>query len=302
MRAEQLIDLGVVDFEVPLSTSLQVTEKEHKAGTWSAKKAAIFQEPYLAQIPNAFIISHKDWRIDFFTILSHPVVASLLLMGLIVGLYIEINTPGFGFPGSIALGCLALILLSSFASHAINWIEIIILVAGLILLALELFVIPGFGITGILGILLTIIGLFALMLPGISKLNIFDLDTFRLVGMTFIERLAWLCGALVFSIIVIVLLAKFFSHRFFRFSNLILKGEQESKEGYVSGIPRDKMPEEGEIGETVTPLRPSGKVHIGDNLFDGITQGGYLDANVPVEVVRVEGSKIVVRLIEEGIK
>jgi len=302
LRAEQLINLGVADFEVPLSGSLNVSEKEQRAGTWPAKKTLIFEEPYLSKIPNAFIISHKDWRIDFFTVLSHPIVASLLLMGLIVGLYIEINTPGFGLPGSIALACLSLILLSSFASHAINWIEIIILIAGFILLALELFVIPGFGITGILGILLTIIGLLALMLPGISKLNIFDLDTFRLVGMTFIERLAWLCGALVFSIIVIVLLAKFISHRFFRFSNLILKGEQEAKEGYISGIPREQMPEEGEIGETVTPLRPSGKVHIGDNLFDGITQGGYLDTNVPVEVVRVEGSKIVVRPLEEEIK
>jgi len=184
------------------------------------------------------------------------------------------------------------------ASHAINWIEVIILCIGLILLALELFVIPGFGITGILGIVFMIVGLFALMLPGLASLNIFDPDTFRLVGQAFMERLAWLSGALIFAVIVIILLAKFFSHHYFRFSKLILKGEQESSKGYVSGIARELMPNEGDLGETVTPLRPSGKVHIGENLFDAITQGSFLETNVPVEVIRIEGNKVVVQPIE----
>ena len=297
LNAKQLMEYGVADFEVPSVSLSEITDKEKEEGVWPAKKMLVFQQPYLAQIPHAMIVDYQDWRIGFFTLLSHPVIASLLFVGLIIGFYIEINTPGFGIPGSIGIGCLALIVLSSFASQAVNWIEIIILCVGLILLALELFVIPGFGITGILGIVLTIVGLFALMLPGITNFNILDPETFHLVGFTFFERLAWLCGSLIFAVIVIILLAKFFSHRYFRFSKLILKGEQETKEGYISGIPRDMMPNEGDLGETVTPLRPSGKVHIGENLFDAITQGGYLESHIAVEVIRIEGSKVVVRPI-----
>jgi len=301
LNAEELMRYGVADFEVPQVSLLLITPRESEEGKWPAKKMLVFQEPYLAAIPQAVMIDYQDWRVGFFTILSHPVIASLLFIGLVIGLYIEINTPGFGVPGSIGIACLALILLSSFASQAVNWIEIIILCAGLLLLSLELFVIPGFGITGILGILLTVIGLFALMLPGLSKLSLLDPETFRLVGKAFVERLAWLCGALVFAIVVIIFLAKFFSHRYFRFSKMILRGEQESKQGYVSGVPRAQMPQEGDLGESVTPLRPSGKVHIGDNLFDAITQGTYLESHVAVEVVRIEGSKVVVRAVDKEI-
>ena len=295
LNAKQMVDLGVTDFEVPFKSVPKVTNQERSEGIWPASKELIFQQPTLNKIPHAMMIDYQDWRVGFFAILTHPIVATLLFVGLVIGLYIEINTPGFGVPGSVALGCLALILLSSFASHAINWIEIIILCVGLILLALELFVIPGFGITGILGIILTIIGLFALMLPGIDRLNFLEPGTFKLVGVAFIERLAWLCGGLIFAIVMIILMAHFFSHRFFRFSKLILKGEQEKKEGYVSGVPRELMPDIGELGETVTPLRPSGKVHIGDNLFDAVCLTGYLEMNSAVEVVKIEGSKVVVK-------
>ncbi|NGX51012.1 MAG: hypothetical protein K1060chlam2_00869 [Chlamydiae bacterium] len=299
LNARQLIDYGVADFEVEQRSLPPITEAEREAGAWPAEKMLLFQQPYLAKIPNAVIVDFKDWRVGFFSILSHPVVASLLFIGLVLGLYIEINTPGFGIPGAIGLACLFLILLSSFASQAINWIEVIILAVGLLLLALELFVIPGFGVAGILGIIFMIVGLFALMLPGLGSFNIFDPETFRLVGEAFVERLAWLSGALIFAILVIIILAKFFSHRYFRFSKLVLRGEQDRSEGYVSGIPLSMMPKEGAHGETVTPLRPSGKVQIGEELFDAITQGSFLKANVAVEVLRIEGNKVVVEPIEK---
>lgn len=299
LNAKQMVDLEVADFEVPYQALPEITENEWNQGIWPASKLLLFEEPTLKKIPHAMMIDYQDWRVTFFTALTHPIVATLLFVGLVIGFYIEINTPGFGVPGSIALSCLVLILISSFASHAINWIEMIILCIGLVLLALELFLIPGFGIVGIMGILLTIIGLFALILPGIDRLNFLEPGTFKLVGVAFIERLAWLCGGLIFAIIMIILMAHFFSHRFFRFSKLILKGEQERKEGYVSGISKKLMPEIGELGETVTPLRPSGKVHIGENLFDAVCLTGYLETNSAVEVVKIEGSKIIVKPLKE---
>jgi len=294
LNSKQLIDLGVADYLIE-HPSTYFEKQENEKLSWPAKKMPIFQQPYLEKIPHAVMISFEDWRITFFTVLSNPVIMSLLFIGLVIGFYIEINTPGFGIPGSIGLACLALILLASFSTEAIHWIELIILAVGLILLMIELFVIPGFGVVGILGIILTIIGLFALMLPGIDKLNFFHLDSFQLIGAVFLERLAWLSAALIFSILLIFLLARFYSHRFFRFSKFVLHGEQE---GFVAGIPRELMPEEGELGETVTPLRPSGKVHIGEQLYDAMAQTGYLEKNMAIEVVRVEGSRLIVRPVE----
>ena len=296
LNGEEMIDLGVADFMVPIASVGVITENERSQGVWPASKSLLFQESYFAQIPHAVMIDYQDWRVGFFSFLTHPVIASLLFIGLVIGFYIEINTPGFGVPGAIAAGCLVLILLSSFASHAIHWIELIILAVGILLLMLELFVIPGFGITGILGILLTIIGLFALILPGIGKLSLLEPETYRLVGEGFIERLAWLSGGLVFAIIVIILLAKLFKDRYFRFSKLILKGEQK---GYVAGASPEEMPQVGDKGETVSPLRPSGKVQIGETLYDGMSEGEFLEVHTLVEVIRVEGSKVIVRIAQE---
>lgn len=299
LNSEQLMDFGVADFEVPYEQIAPITDKEWDKGRWSPSKLLVFQEPSLKEIPNAMIINYQDWRVILFTILTHPVVASFLLIGLVVGFYIEINTPGFGIPGSIAVGCLALILLSNFASHAINWIEVLILVAGLILLALELFVIPGFGIVGILGIAFTMIGLLALLLPGIGELNFLSLASLQLLGATFIKRLAWLLGGLLLSIVMIFLMTRFYSHRFFRFSKLVLKGEQEKEKGYVSGMKKEEMPSIGSYGKSVTPLRPYGKVHIGENLYDAVCSEDYLEKNQPIEVVKIEGNKVVVKPLME---
>jgi len=292
LNSKQLIDLGVADYNVdPVQFDKNADLLKENEKDSPFKGMATFTQPFLKTIPYVVMVNYEDWRINFFTILSHPIVASLLFVGLIIGFYIEINTPGFGIPGSIGLACLALILLSSFSTEAINWIEIIILLGGLILLAIELFVIPGFGVVGILGIILTIVGLFALMLPGIDKLNFFHLDSFQLMGTFFLKRLAWLCGALIFSVVMTIFLARFFSHRFFRFSKFVLHGEQE---GFSAGILRECMPEEGELGETLTPLRPSGKIRIGGKLYDALAQTGYIQKGTAVEVIRVSNNHVVV--------
>ncbi len=296
LDAKQLIKYNVADFEVPIVPLTPITKKEKAEGEFPASKSLLFQETYLKNIPNAMLLTYEDWRVTFFSILSHPVVASLLFMGLIIGFYIEINSPGFGFPGSIALTCLVLILLSSFAIHAINWIEIILLLAGIVLLAVELFVIPGFGIIGILGIILTVIGLFALMLPGLENFDLFDAESFSLIANSVLTRLAYLCGALILSVILIVLFARFFSHRFYTLSKLVLKGEET---GNIATIPEEDLPRLGEQGESYTPLRPSGKVQINENIFDAVTLGGFIEKGAKIKIIRIEGSKLIVKKLEK---
>lgn len=172
LDAEGLMHFGVADFEVPVEAlATPISAKDIQKGQWPASNSPVFQQPFFKKIPNAVILEFDDWRIGLFSILAHPIVASFLFIGMMIGFYIESNTPGFGVPGSIGIACLALILLSSFSIYAINWIELIILIAGIILLAVEIFLIPGFGVAGIIGILLIIAGLFALILPNLHQVE-----------------------------------------------------------------------------------------------------------------------------------
>ena len=303
LNGKEMIDLGIADFEIPFDLDSTCTHgKRSVENNEDQESFLIFQDVTLSEIPNVKIIGYRNWKVQFFAILTHPVVATLLLIGLVIGFYVEINTPGIGIPGFVSLGCLALMILSSFASHSIHWIEILIVCFGLFLLILELFVIPGFGIVGVLGILLTIIGVFTLTLPEIDQLNFLDPGTLKWVGPIFWQRVAWLSGGLIFALVVILLMACFFSHRFFPFSKFVLKDAQEKKGTSLTEVlesAKEVMPQPGTFGESVTPLRPSGKAHIGENLFDAVSLTGDIDAHTPVEVVKIEGSKVIVKSLKQ---
>jgi membrane-bound ClpP family serine protease len=296
LNAEQLINLKVADFEVAPQALLPLTEEEKQSGQWPASKNLLFQEPFLASIPQATLISFHDWRISFFAFLSHPLISSLLFMGLIIGIYLEMSHPGFGLPGITALICLTLILLSSFAVQTINWLELIILGAGILLLVMEIFFLPGFGVAGGLGILLTLGGLVALMLPNLQGFN-FTLDSEKLNLITFeiLKRLAYFFLAIIVSLVIIFVTVRFFSRRFSLFKKLILKGEQESIEGFISGMPKESLPTIGSEGTVFSALRPAGKVEISGQIFVAVSEGKFIEKGERVSVVRVEGAKVVVR-------
>src|SRR5262249_45537838 len=122
LNAELLMEYGVADFMVPPLPLQPLTDQEEASGQWEASKNMLFHEPFFSQIPNAKLIDYRDWRVDFFAFLTHPLISSLLFMGLMIGVYMELNHPGFGVPGIVGLTCLVLILLSSFAIETINWI------------------------------------------------------------------------------------------------------------------------------------------------------------------------------------
>src|SRR5262249_43716725 len=138
-----------------------------------------------------------------------PLVSSLLFMGMIIGAYIEMNAPGATLPGFVAGTCLFLIILSSFSLEIADWLELILLLTGLILILAELLVVPTFGLLGILGIILFFVGLFGMLLPSLGSVQFeYDTKTLNAAGQYFLERLAWLCGSLILSIIVIAILAR----------------------------------------------------------------------------------------------
>jgi len=231
---------------------------------------------------NAEIISvTSNWAEDFVRFLTNPIVSSLLIMIGLIGLYTEIKTPGWGLPGTLGLICLALFFGSGYILQLASIIEIIIFVLGLILLLIEIFVIPGFGIFGIIGIALMIAGLF---LGLISDFPIVDMNLISLA----IIQLAFTFFA---TAIVIALLIKFLP-KTNMFNKLILQEKVKEKSGYA--IKEKFIDLIGKEGIALTDLRPSGTALIDGKRIDVVTEGDYITHNTSIIVKSVEGSKIVV--------
>ncbi len=297
LNAEQMLDYGVADFMLAPAKLSKITPEEEKAGEWPADKTLLFQAPFFSAIPQATIQSYRmDWKTQFFVFLTTPLISSLLFMGLIIGAYMEISSPGLSLPGFIAVTCLFLIILSSFSLQIANWLELILLLTGLILVLVELFVLPTFGLLGVLGIVLFLFGLFGMLLPSLDSVSFeYDTKTLNAAGQYFFKRLAWLCGSLILSIIAIALLARYVLPSFSTFNRFVLAGhEQDASKGFVAGENPADLPQTGTQAEVFATLRPAGKIIVNDRIYDAVSTGDFIDAGEKVIVDRLEGSVIFV--------
>lgn len=303
LTAEQMMNLNVADLLLLPRKLPLITLEEEKAGRWPADKTLLFTAPFFKDIPNATVVTFiKDWKLQLFSLLSNPIISSLLFLGMIVGFYIELNTPGFGVAGTIGVSCLMLIILSSFAMEAVGWLEIIMIIVGLTLFLVDLFIIPTFGMLGIVGLGLFIIGLVFLMVPGIDSIS-YDADTKTLnaAGEYAFHRLAWLCGSFVASVGVIILLGRYVLPRFSPFNRFVLKGgEQDASKGYVA-MHKALLPKLGEHGIAISNLRPAGKIEIAGIIHDAMSTGDFISKGDPVTVVNFDQNTVIVKLSEEKI-
>jgi len=228
----------------------------------------------------------SNWAEDVVKFLNNPIISSILIMIGIFGLIAEVKTPGWGVPGTVGLTALALFFGSSYILQLASAIEIILFVIGLILLAIEIFVIPGFGFAGIGGIVLIIISLFLALIG--SDLPFFDWDRAS-------EAIVQLTGALVAALILIFILAKFLSKSSV-FNKLILAEEETAKKGFVS-YPSDKELI-GAEGIALTTLRPAGTAEINGKRVDVVADWEYIPKGSKIKVIRVEGIKVVVKEVQ----
>ncbi|MDX1700906.1 MAG: NfeD family protein, partial [Melioribacteraceae bacterium] len=223
----------------------------------------------------------SNWAEDFIRFLNHPIITSILLMIALVGLFTEVKTPGWGLPGTAAVISLALFFGAGYILELASIIEIVIFILGVILLILEIFVIPGFGIFGAAGIILIIGSLF------LGLISDFPLVDWEMIQMATIQ----LAGAIVLAIIVIFFLLKFLPKSQI-WKNLVLKKNIDEQSGYTSV---EKVKELlGKHGKALTDLRPSGTALIENKRIDVVTNGEYLDKGTKLVVIEEEGSKIVV--------
>jgi membrane-bound serine protease (ClpP class) len=238
-------------------------------------------------LENASIITlESNWAEDFVRFLNNPIISSLLIMIGFFGLFAEIKTPGWGLPGTIGVIALALFFGSSYILQLASIIEILLFVIGLILLALEIFVIPGFGIAGIAGIILIVVSLFLSLLG--ADFDIIDADTLS-------TAIIQLTAALVLSLVGIFFLARILPKTSF-FSRLILAEEANADKGFVSYPTISELV--GAEGIALTTLRPAGTAEFNGQRVDVVADWEYIERGAKIKVLRVEGIKVVVKEIK----
>lgn len=233
-----------------------------------------------------FQLSRTDTIIAFFL---NPFISGLLILVIIAGIYFEMQTPGVGFAGLAALVALILYLVPYYLNGlAENW-EIIGFFIGILLIAVEIFVLPGFGIAGISGIILTVGSLVLIMINN----DAFDFE-FVPMNNVIVSTAAALGGLLGGAILLFVLGSRISNTRFYR--KVALTETQDRKAGYTASSIEVSMI--GARGVAHTVLRPSGRVMIGEKIFDAYTRGEYIEKGQPVEVISDEGTSLKVKPIE----
>ncbi|MBU4485793.1 MAG: nodulation protein NfeD [Candidatus Delongbacteria bacterium] len=216
--------------------------------------------------------------------LTNPIISSLLMTLAFLGLIFEVKTAGWGVGGTVGIIALILFFGSHYIINLADHIEIIIFLVGLILLLLEIFVIPGFGLAGILGIL-AIFTSFFMTLIGDNPSG----DDLMNAGAT-------LSSSFILSIIGIYFMTKYLPDS--KFLDFIIIRNQEEK---GSGVKTSKHLTEltGKSGIASTDLRLSGKIEIENIVYQAISANEYINSGEKVKVSKVEGNKVIVIKNEE---
>jgi len=225
--------------------------------------------------------------------LVSPVISGLLIMAIIGGIYFEMQTPGIGFPLGVALLAAVMyfapLYLEGLAEH---W-EILLFLVGLILIAIEIFVIPGFGVAGISGVLIVFVALVLSLIENV----VFDfepVDAERL-GVAIMTVVVGIFGGFTLSL---YLGNKLFSAHSGPFKNLALHAVQDVNDGYLN-VDASFIALKGKTGTAQTVLRPGGKVLIDGEVYDAVAESGFIDRNETIAVTRVGTSQLYVERPEE---
>lgn len=246
-----------------------------------------------AGIKNYTIEEQKLTSIDHIIgFLISPAISGLLIMLIIGGIYFELQSPGIGFPSAIAIaGALLYFAPLYLEGLAANW-EILIFIVGVVLVAIEIFAIPGFGIAGISGIILMVAGLALSMTDNIG----FSFDANGLKQL--LEAVIIVITATFVSIVgSIWLTKKLFGERTV-FGQLSLNTAMTQEDGYApAGFENSTLI--GATGIANTILRPAGKIEISNELYDAMSETGYIEKGTKIIVTGMSNTQLIVRISED---
>ncbi len=237
------------------------------------------------------MLAEPGWADHLVEALSSPSLAWILLFIGGIAIWTELQSPGIGIGGLIAGVCFALYFWSAFLGGTAGWLEIVLFLTGAFFLALEIFILPGFGIFGLGGGVLI---LSSLILA--SQTFILPRNEYQLAQLT--KGLLMVFGAGAGTVVAALLLRRVLPHTPM-FSRVLLAPPSSEEVDAISRREALTRFEHlvGGRGTTVTPLVPGGKVRFGDELVDVISYGEFIDRGKPVTVIEVRGNRVVVREI-----
>ena len=217
---------------------------------------------------------------------------SLMAVGLL-SLYVALNSPGFGVPEVVAIACFAIIFGSKYLAGIAEWWTIAMFLVGVLLLLVELLVLPGFGVAGVLGGLFVLVGLLGMVMP--SDPGPWPWPETQVAWDMFWGYVVWLTLGFFIFVGGVILLARYLP-RIPKVGRLVL-AEAPAATAVDAARPPDIAPgiEAGQVGVALGPLHPAGRARISEQSVDVVTQGDLIDAGSEVEVVLREGNRIVVR-------
>ena len=267
-------------------TSIEAVKNNYCDGIAASIQEVLKQE----NIKNFTIeVYQPSWVENLIGFLINPAVSGVLILVMLGGLYFEMQHPGIGFPLIAALLAAVLYFAPLYLEGlADNW-EIIIAFVGILLIVAELFIIPGFGIAGIAGIIFLVTGLTMSMLNN-DGLNFSGVSSQRIFA-----SLAIVTAAMVGALTLFIVAGKSLANTP-AFNKLVLKTTMKSDNGYVS-MEEEKLTLVGRNGKSVTVLRPSGKIEIDGKVYFASAESGFIDADTEVTIVSQQLNNLMVRRI-----
>lgn len=219
--------------------------------------------------------------------IAHKALATLLIVFIVGGFFFEMQTPGVGVSFVVAIVAAILFFTIFYFKDTVEQIDIILFAIGLLLILLEIFVIPGFGLAGILGLICTIAGL-ALALIDNTTLHTLNADSLH----SLLIALALVVIGLTIGIFGSMLLSHYLTTSK-RTPAMALHKEMKTTDGYIGVV---QLPETliGATGEAETILRPAGKVAINNTIYDAISTGELIAKGVRIVVIKIENNQLYV--------
>lgn len=246
------------------------------------------------------------WSEEMVRWLNSPAVMAVLVMIALLGVYIEFNTPGLGIPGLVAVICFVTIVGSKYLSGLANWVEVLLFIVGILLLLVEIFVLPGFGIAGISGIICMLAGLLGMLFENLPNKSPWPWPQDAIAWNDFTSGVIALCLGVIGSVIIAWFISKYLPKTQIPFlSGLFLvptsRGRGGLKKISMTAPPKSEIRsvDVGDTGLVVSTLRPTGTVKFGEAMVDVVAESEFLDKGTKVEIIRIHGNRVVVRAVEE---
>lgn len=277
--ADDSVDLP--EYRAPVGDLLTLTSSDALEVGYSNGTVNSFEDLLTkTDLANAKVIETEETFMESVArFITHPIIVPILLSIASLGLIVELYSPGFGVAGTMGLISIGLFFFGHLVAGLAGYETLIIFVIGVLLIIAEFFL-PG-GISGILGAAAII---FSIILAGG---NIVQMSIAVLIALTV-------------AIVGMVIIMKFFGKQMKALNKIILSDATTTEQGYVSNENRVDLI--GKVAITMTALRPSGTIRIDNERIDAVSDGSFVAKDKQVTIIKVEGSRIVVREVAEGEK